>query len=276
MFQFPRFPPQPYGFRLGCRGMTHGALPHSGIPGSAPADGSPRLFAAYHALHRLLAPRHPPYALRCAAPAPSQARHPPDLAQCPTDYALVKVPNRPPRGRGPGSSVPVAAPRLAPSSRHSDRPAPRWGAAELICSGARDDKKPAALPAGRLLLAGGAAYGLPLALCCTLALSLWRSGPETRGPAPQHCTRSAVPLSTRESGSRARGGGAEEIRTPDLRRAKAALSQLSYGPVSPRAPQHPVGVPGIEPGTSVLSGPRSNRLSYTPRADPRMAPLGRP
>ena len=26
------------------------------------------------------------------------------------------------------------------------------------------------------------------------------------------------------------GGGAEEIRTPDLRRAKAALSQLSYGP----------------------------------------------
>ena len=27
-------------------------------------------------------------------------------------------------------------------------------------------------------------------------------------------------------------GGAEEIRTPDLRRAKAALSQLSYGPFS--------------------------------------------
>jgi hypothetical protein len=27
-----------------------------------------------------------------------------------------------------------------------------------------------------------------------------------------------------------RVGGAEEIRTPDLRRAKAALSQLSYGP----------------------------------------------
>jgi hypothetical protein len=26
-----------------------------------------------------------------------------------------------------------------------------------------------------------------------------------------------------------------------------------------------VGVPGIEPGTSVLSGPRSNRLSYTPQ-----------
>ena len=29
-----------------------------------------------------------------------------------------------------------------------------------------------------------------------------------------------------------RRGGAEGIRTPDLRRAKAALSQLSYGPVA--------------------------------------------
>lgn len=28
-------------------------------------DGSPRLFAAFHALHRLLAPRHPPCALSC-------------------------------------------------------------------------------------------------------------------------------------------------------------------------------------------------------------------
>ena len=28
-------------------------------------DNSPRLFAAFHALHRLLTPRHPPYALTC-------------------------------------------------------------------------------------------------------------------------------------------------------------------------------------------------------------------
>jgi hypothetical protein len=38
-------------------------LPHSGIPGSTPACGSPRLIAANHALHRFLAPRHPPCAL---------------------------------------------------------------------------------------------------------------------------------------------------------------------------------------------------------------------
>ena len=38
-------------------------FPHSDISGSAPVCGSPKLFAAYHVLHRLLAPRHPPYAL---------------------------------------------------------------------------------------------------------------------------------------------------------------------------------------------------------------------
>jgi hypothetical protein len=38
-------------------------LPHSEILGSKPVCGSPKLFAAYHVLHRLLAPRHSPYAL---------------------------------------------------------------------------------------------------------------------------------------------------------------------------------------------------------------------
>ena len=43
--------------------MTLYGLPHSEISGSKPACGSPKLFAAYRVLHRLLAPRHPPYAL---------------------------------------------------------------------------------------------------------------------------------------------------------------------------------------------------------------------
>src|SRR5207247_11111309 len=45
------------------------------------------------------------------------------------------------------------------------------------------------------------------------------------------------------------GGGAEGIRTPDLRRATAALSQLSYGP-QPRRAAVGVGQPGFEPATS--------------------------
>ncbi len=38
-------------------------LPHSGVSGSTLDDSSPKLIAAIHALHRLLAPRHPPHAL---------------------------------------------------------------------------------------------------------------------------------------------------------------------------------------------------------------------
>ena len=43
--------------------MTCTGLPHSEIPGSKVVCTSPRLIAAYHVLHRLLVPRHPPYAL---------------------------------------------------------------------------------------------------------------------------------------------------------------------------------------------------------------------
>ena len=51
-------------------------------------------------------------------------------------------------------------------------------------------------------------------------------------------------------------GGAKRDRTADLLRAKQALSQLSYSPM--------VGLNGLEPSTSRLSGVRSNQLSYRP------------
>ncbi len=41
-------------------GWVEGGFPHSEIRGSKPVRGSPRLIAAYHVLHRLSAPRHPP------------------------------------------------------------------------------------------------------------------------------------------------------------------------------------------------------------------------
>jgi hypothetical protein len=46
-------------------------------------------------------------------------------------------------------------------------------------------------------------------------------------------------------------------RTANLRRARAALSQLSYSPLQ-------VGSGGFEPPTLRLSGVRSNQLSYEP------------
>ena len=50
--------------------------------------------------------------------------------------------------------------------------------------------------------------------------------------------------------------GDNEIRTRDLLLARQALSQLSYTPI--------MGLSGLEPPTSRLSGVRSNRLSYKP------------
>ena len=41
-----------------------GGFPHSEILGSKPVRGSPGLIAAYHVLHRLSAPRHPPDTLK--------------------------------------------------------------------------------------------------------------------------------------------------------------------------------------------------------------------
>jgi hypothetical protein len=43
--------------------MNRTGLPHSDTHGSMLVCSSPWLFAAYHVLHRLLVPRHPPYAL---------------------------------------------------------------------------------------------------------------------------------------------------------------------------------------------------------------------
>ena len=84
MFHFPGFAFDPYVFRakylheitgnpkprprfrgrnLGVP-VIEGGFPHSEISGSKPIRGSPKLIAAYHVLHRLLAPRHPPNALK--------------------------------------------------------------------------------------------------------------------------------------------------------------------------------------------------------------------
>lgn len=56
-------------------------------------------------------------------------------------------------------------------------------------------------------------------------------------------------------------GGASRDRTDDLKLAKLALSQLSYGPV---LAERVVGPGGFEPPTPRLSSVCSNQLSYGP------------
>ena len=60
MFQFPPFASQT---RFEITGLQPAGLSHSEISGSKVICTYPELFAAYHVLHRLREPRHPPDAL---------------------------------------------------------------------------------------------------------------------------------------------------------------------------------------------------------------------
>ena len=60
MFQFPAFAPHSSVVTA----IRAAGLSHSEIRGSKAICAYPRLIAAYHVLHRLREPRHPPYALR--------------------------------------------------------------------------------------------------------------------------------------------------------------------------------------------------------------------
>lgn len=63
MVHFPGFARTRLWIHRAVRGFYPRGFPHSEIPGSKPACGSPRLIAACHVLHRRLLPRHPPCAL---------------------------------------------------------------------------------------------------------------------------------------------------------------------------------------------------------------------
>ena len=63
MVHFPGFARARLWIQRAVRRFYRRGFPHSDIPGSKPACGSPRLIAACHVLHRHLPPRHPPCAL---------------------------------------------------------------------------------------------------------------------------------------------------------------------------------------------------------------------
>ena len=63
MVHFPGFAPSRLWIQRVVSRFFRDGFPHSEIPGSMPACGSPGLIAACHVLHRLLLPRHPPCAL---------------------------------------------------------------------------------------------------------------------------------------------------------------------------------------------------------------------
>ena len=62
-FSSPGYLLYDYIFIIGYLSITLSGFPHSDICGSTDVCSFPQLFAACHVLHRLLVPRHSPYAL---------------------------------------------------------------------------------------------------------------------------------------------------------------------------------------------------------------------
>ena len=241
MFQFPRFAPQAYGFSLRCLPCGRRVSPF----------GHPRITAF------LPAPR-----------GFSQA-HAPFVASCRLGIHRVRLfawpynPNRP--GRGARAVFDFAS-RLHSLFFARARPHARQVSPPGILPRPRALPKLLKMPRGPLVPPAGprrpasAPRALAARRVCRLLLPPDHSGrrnhcgrrPALSAPAPSASPPSRAP-------GRLRGGGAREDRTPDLLRARQALSQLSYGPAG-----SVVGLGGIEPPTSPLSGVRSNQLSYRP------------
>ena len=95
----------PILFRMERLHITGARLPHSEISGSKPECGSPKLIAAYHVLHRLLAPRHSLYALNSLIPFLEISLRDRRLIILPRDSKPVV------RGRTPGLSICRTIPR---------------------------------------------------------------------------------------------------------------------------------------------------------------------
>src|SRR3712207_3502173 len=93
--------------------MVEGGFPHSEILGSKLVRSSPRLIAAYHVLHRLSAPRHPPDALK--ALDRSHDRCPPSLHP-----GQRSVPPLPRGHTDVRPSIPDGELKSAPSAKGTD------------------------------------------------------------------------------------------------------------------------------------------------------------
>ena len=214
---------------------VEGGFPHSEIPGSKLVRSSPRLIAAYHVLHRLSAPRHPPNALkaldrsrdRCPLVNDSRScRHRdtvtkrPVLLRFPAEEQLLAERHR------PGSAF-AAADGHIPSSR-----------CRLVLR-----IEPDCSPGSRKLVYPDV-FGGPARILKT----------------SQRTTPRQVPKEWwRQTGSN---------RRPHACKARALPAELC--PRSPCQSHQAIGIPRLvglgrlERPTSPLSGVRSNHLSYRP------------
>jgi hypothetical protein len=206
---------------------TLGGFPHSEIVGSKGIRTSPTLIAAYHVLHRLCMPRHPPIALKTL-----------DRSHC-------QCPPRKPEGfvapdailKGLSSRYDT---RRLPDGIGTKRPASRdqsGGAVRLthhvreierLTATNRIHRHPASY--GRLWTFQGQAPNTEpeqiFSLRCHAEQAEGTSLPQTL----YANDLSILSTPTRQSCGLRWYGGAGRDRTDDILLAKQALSQLSYGP----------------------------------------------
>jgi hypothetical protein len=199
---------------------VRGGLPHSDIRGSKLVRSSPRLFAAYHVLHRLRVPRHPPNALealdRSHYPCPPRpgTRRSEKRTERPLKDPIVandRARRRPERGRGLSRPAVESRRWVRKDQCHTRSARRRKGVRTHLLFTMSDIRRPEGRPQSGCRAHGAVstrhAWGLPGA-----------SGPD--GP----------------EGAGRGSGGARRDRTDDLLLAQQALSQLSYGPW--REPRH--------------------------------------
>ena len=224
---------------------------------------SPGHFAAYHVLHRLLAPRHPPRAL-CSLTSlsnqPNGLTAPPDggsdggeardLYLCRNSRQKLKIKKK----LITSSLVKVRRPLSWPAIQRCACSAVRWSVTSS--SWLKPTDQGISVWAAHKKTTRGLS-SRPMNSRCSCEI-LWGL-PDiqlVRSCSAQLC-RSAMCLLSGES------GGDEETRTPDPLLAKEMLFQLSYVPLPLRhcCWRKVVGVSGLEPETSALSGQCSNQLS---------------
>ena len=247
MFQFPGFASAAYGFSGGS--PLREGLPHSEILGSQPARGSPRLFAACHVLHRLLAPRHPPDALAFLGPHQRQPHH---------------NPTRSTTRRGPRRE------RTGLTKKQEDAAAAAGNHSSVNCklqvladcwpkptSGKHTHAKHA--PCRRRKKRAGT-HDLPAP-----AVPRRMAGSLLPCPHDGHLvTTSRCPRNTRHRPGPT--GPAARERGTSLRAAGPGPGH--DGRTSPKGKRGLVGLGRLERPTSRLSGVRSNQLSYRPERHP--------
>ena len=201
-------------------------MPHSGIAGSTPADGSPTLFAAFHALLRLATPRHPPCAFLRST---SRSRTTPSRQDrlCSSPLFDSQRARAPPRGlfkppglpsiASPGDQSPRQRPTV--SLMRSARPPNKNGPTP---AGPPDTRAPSRAPFSRLLQISCACWlsesrslpspiaGRPISIATPLRVPQARSVPPSEvrissrsawwrwadsNPRPPACKAGALPLS---------------------------------------------------------------------------------